>query len=143
MLCSQCVLVPARTPFMEAFLVSTGIVALAEIGDKTQLLSLLLAARFRKPWPIVLGILVATLAYHALEDAAGARNTAVTGTQLLRCVRGGSCIASACWLRGRRGARATRCPSKAKRRCADIRSPPEPTAAPRATRARRDGPATW
>jgi hypothetical protein len=45
---------------MEAFLVSTGIVALAEMGDKTQLLSLVLAARFRKPWPIVLGIFVAT-----------------------------------------------------------------------------------
>ena len=47
---------------MEAFLVSTGIVALAEMGDKTQLLALILAVRFRKPWPIVLGILVATLA---------------------------------------------------------------------------------
>jgi len=47
---------------MEAFLISTGIVALAEMGDKTQLLSLVLAARFRKPWPIVLGILVATAA---------------------------------------------------------------------------------
>ena len=46
---------------MEAFLVATGVVALAEMGDKTQLLALLLAARFRKPWPIVLGIFVATL----------------------------------------------------------------------------------
>jgi hypothetical protein len=49
---------------MEAFFVSTAIVALAEMGDKTQLLALVLAARFRKPWPIVLGILVATLANH-------------------------------------------------------------------------------
>ncbi|MEO5669627.1 MAG: TMEM165/GDT1 family protein, partial [Ramlibacter sp.] len=57
---------------MEAFLMSTAIVALAEMGDKTQLLSLVLAARFRKPWPIVLGILVATLANHALAAAAGA-----------------------------------------------------------------------
>ena len=46
---------------IEAFFVSTGIVAIAEMGDKTQLLALLLAARFRKPWPIVMGILVATL----------------------------------------------------------------------------------
>ncbi len=51
---------------MEAFLVSTGIVALAEIGDKTQLLALVLAAKFRRPVPIVLGILVATLANHAM-----------------------------------------------------------------------------
>jgi putative Ca2+/H+ antiporter (TMEM165/GDT1 family) len=57
---------------MEAFLVSTAIVALAEMGDKTQLLSLVLAARFRKPWPIVLGILVATLVNHALAGAVGA-----------------------------------------------------------------------
>jgi putative Ca2+/H+ antiporter (TMEM165/GDT1 family) len=57
---------------MEAFLVSTGIVALAEMGDKTQLLALILAVRFRKPWPIVLGILVATLANHGLAGAFGA-----------------------------------------------------------------------
>ncbi len=50
---------------MEALLVSTGIVALAEIGDKTQLLAFILAARFRKPWPIILGIFVATVANHA------------------------------------------------------------------------------
>jgi putative Ca2+/H+ antiporter (TMEM165/GDT1 family) len=98
MLCGQCVLVPAWTPFMEAFLVSTGIVALAEIGDKTQLLSLLLAARFRKPWPIVLGILVATLANHALAGAAGAWVTTVLGPQLLRWVLGGSFIAMASWM---------------------------------------------
>jgi putative Ca2+/H+ antiporter (TMEM165/GDT1 family) len=57
--------------FMEAFFVSTGIVAIAEIGDKTQLLALLLAARFRKPWPIVWGILIATLANHGLAAWAG------------------------------------------------------------------------
>lgn len=56
---------------VNAFLVSTGIVALAEIGDKTQLLALLLAARFKKPVPIILGILVATLANHGLAGAAG------------------------------------------------------------------------
>ena len=69
---------------MEAFLVSTGIVALAEMGDKTQLLALVLAARFRKPWPIVLGILVATLANHALAGALGAWITTVISPQLLR-----------------------------------------------------------
>jgi putative Ca2+/H+ antiporter (TMEM165/GDT1 family) len=83
---------------MEAFLVSTGIVALAEMGDKTQLLSLLLAARFRKPWPIVLGILVATLANHALAGAAGAWVTTFMGPQVLRWVLGGSFIAMALWM---------------------------------------------
>ena len=57
---------------MSAFLTATGAVAIAEIGDKTQLLSFILAARFRKPLPIILGILVATLANHALAGAAGA-----------------------------------------------------------------------
>ena len=57
---------------MEALLVSTGIVALAEIGDKTQLLAFILAARFKRPWPIIWGILVATLANHALAGALGA-----------------------------------------------------------------------
>ena len=56
---------------MEAFLVSTGLVALGEMGDKTQLLALLLAAKFRKPAPIIAGILVATLANHALAGAVG------------------------------------------------------------------------
>ena len=56
---------------MEAFFVSTGIVSLAEIGDKTQLLALLLAARFRRPWPIIWGILVATVVNHALAGAVG------------------------------------------------------------------------
>nr|MCU0965397.1 TMEM165/GDT1 family protein [Burkholderiaceae bacterium] len=56
---------------LQAFLVSTGVVALGEIGDKTQLLALLLAARYRKPAPIILGILVATLANHAGASALG------------------------------------------------------------------------
>ena len=56
---------------MEAFLISTGLVALAEIGDKTQLLAFILAARFRKPGPIVLGILIATLVNHACAGAVG------------------------------------------------------------------------
>lgn len=83
---------------MEAFLVSTGIVALAEMGDKTQLLSLVLAARFRKPWPIVLGILAATLANHALAGAVGSWVTAVLGADVLRWVLGGSFIAMAIWM---------------------------------------------
>jgi putative Ca2+/H+ antiporter (TMEM165/GDT1 family) len=83
---------------MEAFLVSTGIVALAEIGDKTQLLSLLLAARFRKPWPIILGILVATLANHALAGAVGAWVTTLVGRDTLRWILGLSFIAMAVWI---------------------------------------------
>ena len=83
---------------MQAFLVSTGIVALAEMGDKTQLLSLVLAARFRKPWPIALGILVATLANHALAGAIGAWLTALAGPQVLRWILGGSFIAMALWM---------------------------------------------
>jgi putative Ca2+/H+ antiporter (TMEM165/GDT1 family) len=83
---------------MDAFLISTGIVALAEMGDKTQLLSLVLAARFRRPWPIVWGILVATLANHALAGALGAWVTTVLGPDVLRWVLGGSFIAMAVWM---------------------------------------------
>ncbi|GAA6119001.1 TMEM165/GDT1 family protein [Acidovorax sp. FG27] len=83
---------------MEAFFVSTAIVALAEMGDKTQLLSLVLAARFRKPWPIVLGIFVATLANHALAGAVGAWVTTVVGPQVLRWGLGLSFIAMAVWM---------------------------------------------
>lgn len=83
---------------MEAFLVSTGIVALAEMGDKTQLLALLLTARFRRPWPIVLGILVATLINHGLAGAAGAWVTTLLGPQLLRWILGGSFVAMALWM---------------------------------------------
>jgi len=61
---------------LQSFLVSTSVVALAEIGDKTQLLSLVLAARYRKPLPIVLGVLVATLANHA---GAGGIGTVLAG----------------------------------------------------------------
>ena len=83
---------------MEAFFVSTAIVALAEMGDKTQLLALVLAARFRKPWPIVLGILVATLANHGLAGALGAWVTTVVGPQVLRWILGVSFIAIAVWM---------------------------------------------
>jgi putative Ca2+/H+ antiporter (TMEM165/GDT1 family) len=83
---------------IEAFLISTGIVALAEMGDKTQLLSLVLAARFRKPWPIVWGILVATLVNHGLAGAAGAWVTTLLGPDVLRWVLAGSFIAMAAWM---------------------------------------------
>jgi putative Ca2+/H+ antiporter (TMEM165/GDT1 family) len=83
---------------MEAFLLSTGIVALAEMGDKTQLLSLILAARFRRPWPILWGILIATLANHALAGAVGASVTAWLGPQWLRWILAGSFIAMAAWM---------------------------------------------
>jgi putative Ca2+/H+ antiporter (TMEM165/GDT1 family) len=83
---------------MEAFLISTAIVTLAEIGDKTQLLSLLLAARFRRPWPIILGILIATLANHAFAAAVGTWVAAVLGPQTLRWVLGLSFIAMALWM---------------------------------------------
>ncbi len=69
---------------MESLLVSTGVVALAEIGDKTQLLAFLLAARFKKPWPIVLGILVATVVNHGLAGALGAWITASVSPAMLR-----------------------------------------------------------
>jgi putative Ca2+/H+ antiporter (TMEM165/GDT1 family) len=83
---------------MEAFLVSTGIVALAEMGDKTQLLALILAVRFRKPWPSVLGILVATIANHAMAGALGAWVTTLLGPDVLRWVLGVSFIAMAAWM---------------------------------------------
>lgn len=83
---------------MEAFLTSTGIVALAEMGDKTQLLALILAARFRKPWPIVWGILVATLLNHALAGAVGAWITTLVGPDILRWLLAASFIAMAAWM---------------------------------------------
>ncbi|MDI3513604.1 MAG: Ca2+/H+ antiporter, family [Rhodocyclaceae bacterium] len=82
---------------MDAFLVSTAIVALAEIGDKTQLLAFILAAKFRRPGPIVLGILVATLANHAFAAAVGTWLTTLMGPQTLRWVLGLSFIAMAVW----------------------------------------------
>jgi putative Ca2+/H+ antiporter (TMEM165/GDT1 family) len=82
---------------LEAFLVSTGVVALAEIGDKTQLLALLLATRLRRPWPIVLGILVATLANHAFASAVGAWLVELIGGTGMRWILGLSFIAMAVW----------------------------------------------
>jgi putative Ca2+/H+ antiporter (TMEM165/GDT1 family) len=83
---------------MEAFLVSTGVVALAEMGDKTQLLSIVLAARFRKPWPIVLGIFVSTVINHALAGAAGAWITSLVGPTAMRWILAASFIAMAVWI---------------------------------------------
>ena len=83
---------------MEAFRVATGIVALGEMGDKTQLRALLLAARFKKPVPIILGILVATLANHAAAGWLGGWIAGLMGPQLLRWVMGGSFLAMAVWM---------------------------------------------
>lgn len=83
---------------MDAFLVATGIVALAEIGDKTQLLAFILAARFRKPVPIVLGILVATLLNHAAAGAVGAWVTTLVPADVLRWILGVGFLAMAAWI---------------------------------------------
>ena len=82
----------------EAFLVSTGVVALGEMGDKTQLLAMLLAVKFRKPVPIVLGCLVATLANHATAGLVGGWIAAALGADVLRWVIGVSFIAMAGWM---------------------------------------------
>jgi putative Ca2+/H+ antiporter (TMEM165/GDT1 family) len=82
---------------VEALLISTGIVALAEIGDKTQLLAFLLAARFKKPLPIIAGILCATVVNHGLAGALGAWITASLSPEILRWVLGVSFIGMAVW----------------------------------------------
>ena len=82
---------------MEALLISTGVVALAEIGDKTQLLAFILAARFKKPWPIILGILCATIVNHGLAGALGAWITSVLSPETMRWILGISFIAMAIW----------------------------------------------
>jgi len=82
---------------MESLFMSTGVVALAEIGDKTQLLAFLLAARFKKPLPIILGILVATLVNHGLAGALGAWITAMLSPEVLRWVLGASFLGMAAW----------------------------------------------
>jgi putative Ca2+/H+ antiporter (TMEM165/GDT1 family) len=82
---------------MESLLVSTGVVALAEIGDKTQLLAFILAARFKKPLPIILGILAATVVNHGLAGALGAWITATISPEVLRWVLGASFIGMAIW----------------------------------------------
>ncbi|MDR7335279.1 putative Ca2+/H+ antiporter (TMEM165/GDT1 family) [Kinneretia asaccharophila] len=83
---------------MQSFLIATGLVALAEIGDKTQLLAFMLAARFKRPWPIVLGIFVATIVNHAVAGAVGTWLTSVIGPMALRWILGLSFLAMAGWM---------------------------------------------
>ena len=82
---------------MEALLVSTVVVALAEMGDKTQLLAFVLAAKFKRPWPILLGILVATLANHALAGVVGVWLAGVMTPEVLRWVVAASFIGFGLW----------------------------------------------
>jgi putative Ca2+/H+ antiporter (TMEM165/GDT1 family) len=82
---------------VEAFLISTAVVAIGEIGDKTQLLALILAARFRKPWPIIAGILVATLVNHTLAGLVGNWVRSVVGPDVLRWLVAASFFAVALW----------------------------------------------
>ena len=84
-------------PGIDALLISTAVVALAEIGDKTQLLAFILAARFKKPVPIIAGILVATLVNHGLAGAFGAWITATLTPEVLRWVLGISFLGMAAW----------------------------------------------
>ena len=83
---------------MEAFLISTGLVALAEIGDRTQLLALVLAARYPKPLPIIFGILIATLLNHAAAGWAGAWLIGVLEPQIVRWALGASFIGMGAWM---------------------------------------------
>ncbi len=82
---------------MDSLLISTGVVALAEMGDKTQLLAFILAARFKKPIPIVLGILSATIINHGLAGALGAWITSMVSPDVLRWILGASFIGMAVW----------------------------------------------
>ncbi len=82
---------------MDSLFISTGVVALAEMGDKTQLLAFILAARFKKPLPIILGILAATIINHGLAGALGAWITSVLDPDVLRWILGASFIAMAIW----------------------------------------------
>ena len=82
---------------MPTFLISTTTVALAEIGDKTQLLALILAAKYRKPWPICLGILAATLANHAIAGSVGALVAAYLTPEILKWIVAVSFLSVAFW----------------------------------------------
>jgi Ca2+/H+ antiporter, TMEM165/GDT1 family len=82
---------------MEALFISTGVVALAEMGDKTQLLAFILAARFKKPLPIILGILCATVVNHGLAGALGAWITTAVSPDVMRWLLGLSFIGMAFW----------------------------------------------
>lgn len=82
---------------LESLLIPTAVVALAEIGDKTQLLALILAARFRKPWPIIAGIVAATLANHAAAGAVGAWVSGFLSATVLHWILAASFAATALW----------------------------------------------
>lgn len=88
---------PALETNMESLFVSTGVVALAEIGDKTQLLAVMIAARFKRPVPIILGILCTTIVNHGLAGALGAWITATASPEGLRWVLGASFLGMAAW----------------------------------------------
>jgi putative Ca2+/H+ antiporter (TMEM165/GDT1 family) len=88
---------PAKEHQLDIFLISMGIVTLAEIGDKTQLLAFILAAKFRQPLPIILGILAATLANHAFAGALGSWITSLMEPQILRWILGVAFIGMAIW----------------------------------------------
>jgi len=90
--------IPAEGLPLEAFLISTGIVAIAEMGDKTQLLALVLAARFRRPMPIIVAILLATAINHGVAGALGAWLTSIVNPTALRWTLGLSFIAMAGWM---------------------------------------------
>jgi putative Ca2+/H+ antiporter (TMEM165/GDT1 family) len=82
---------------LETLLVSTAVVAIGELGDKTQLLALVLAARFQRPWPIVAGILVATLANHTIAGWVGNWVRGVVPAEALRWLLALSFLAVAAW----------------------------------------------
>lgn len=83
---------------MEAFLISAGVVALGEMGDKTQLLAFLLAARFKRPLPIILGILTATVLNHSAAGVLGTWIAAQVNPTVLRWVVGVGFVAMAAWM---------------------------------------------
>lgn len=89
---------PAPETCLEALFTSAALVALAEIGDKTQLLSLALTTRYRRPWPILAGILAATLLNHALASSAGVSVASALGPVALRSVLALSFFAMAVWV---------------------------------------------
>jgi Ca2+/H+ antiporter, TMEM165/GDT1 family len=82
---------------MESFLISVSTVAIAEMGDRTQLLALMLAAQFRRPWPILAGVLCATLANHAVAGIVGVRLGRFLTPTFLDAIVGVSMIAMALW----------------------------------------------
>jgi len=101
---------------MESLLVSIGVVAIAEIGDKTQLLALMLAARYRAPGSIMLGIFLATLLNHGLAAWLGALVAGWMGTEAMRWILGASFLAMAAWiLIPDRNDRASLLPKRARR----------------------------